>query len=132
MKEKNWVDCPICGSKGSMVFKSNLSENYQIKNYGSVKIIGLAGQFCKVCKDGFYNIKSQNHINAIVAEFKARKDANSVVAAELVSVDEMARRLKMTRQSIHKMMTKGKIKYVFVGDIRLPLRNQELSSNTHS
>lgn len=71
-----------------------------------------------------YNIKSQNHINAVVAEFKARKDANSVVAAELVSVDEMARRLKMTRQSIHKMMTKGKIKYVFVGDIRLPLRNQ--------
>ena len=126
MKDKNWVDCPLCGSKNSMVFKSNLSENYQIKNYGSVKITGLEGQFCKVCKDGFYNIKSQNHINAAVAEFKARKDANSIVAAELVSVDEMARRLKLTRQSIHKMMNTGKIRYVFVGDIRLPLKNQEL------
>ena len=127
MKEKNWVDCPLCGSKNSMVFKSNLSETYNVKDYGSIKITGLSGQFCKVCKDGFYNIKSRNQINALVAEFKARKDANSVVAADLVSVDQMAKKLKKTRQSIHKMMNNGKIKYVFVGDIRLPLKHQELA-----
>lgn len=127
MKEKKWVDCPSCGSKNSMVLKSNLTENYHVKDYGSVKITGLAGHFCKVCKDGFYNIKSQNHINSTVAAFKARQDSNSVVAAELVSVDEMAKRLKRTRQSIHKMMNNGKIKYVFVGDIRLPLKKQELA-----
>ncbi len=124
MKEKKWVNCPSCGSKNSMELKKKLTENYHIKDYGSVKISGLEGHFCKICKDGFYNIKSQNHINSIVAEYKARKDANSIVAAELVSVDEMAKKLKRTRQAIHKMMNNGKIKYVFVGDIRLPLRNQ--------
>ena len=125
MKEKKWVDCPSCGSKDSMALKTNITENYHVKDYGNLKITGLDGYFCKVCKDGIYSIKSQNLIHALVAEFKARKDANSVVAAELVSVDQMAKRLKITRQSIHKMMNKGKIKYVFVGDIRLHLKNQE-------
>ncbi|MBE7411447.1 MAG: helix-turn-helix domain-containing protein [Leptospiraceae bacterium] len=126
MKEKKWIDCPSCGAKGSMVFKSNLSENYYIKDYGNLKIIRLEGHFCKTCKNGIYNFKSQNMINSMVAEFKAKKNANSVVAADLVSVDQMAKKLKITRQSIHKMMNKGKIKYVFVGDIRLPLKNQDL------
>ena len=127
MKDKKWIDCPSCGSKNCMVFKTNLAENYQVKDYGSFRINGLAGYFCKICKEGFYNIKSQNHINSAMAELKARKAASSVVAAELISVDEMAKKLKRTRQAIHKMMHAGKIKYVFVGDIRLPLRNQELS-----
>ena len=51
MKDKKWVDCPSCGSTNSMVFKSKVTENYNLKDYGLVKIADLEGYFCKVCKD---------------------------------------------------------------------------------
>jgi hypothetical protein len=127
MKDKKWIDCPSCGEVNSMVFKSDVSENYFVKGYGTIKINNLEGYFCKSCKDGIFTRKSQNHINSAIAEFKAKKDAEVTVAADLISVDEMAKKLKLTRQSIHKMMNIGKIRYVFVGDIRLPLKNQKLS-----
>ena len=127
MKDKKWVDCPSCGEINSMVFKSDVSENYMVKDYGTLKITNLDGYFCKNCKDGIFTRKSQNLINSAIAEFKAKKDAEVTVAADLISVDEMAKKLKLTRQSIHKMMNIGKIRYVFVGDIRLPLKNQKLS-----
>ncbi|EKO51669.1 hypothetical protein LEP1GSC132_0304 [Leptospira kirschneri str. 200803703] len=126
MKDKKWIDCPSCGAEESMVFKSDVTENYSIKDYGSIKITRLDGYFCKVCKDGIFTRRSQNHINSVIAEFKAKKDAEVTVAADLISVDQMAKRLKLSRQSIHKMMNDGKIRYVFVGDIRLPLKKQSL------
>ncbi len=127
MKDKKWIDCPSCGESNSMIFKTDISENYIVKDYGIIKINNLEGYFCKKCKDGIFNRKSQNIINANIAEFKAKKDAEVTVASDLISVDEMAKKLKLTRQSIHKMMNIGKIRYVFVGDIRLPLRNQKVS-----
>ncbi|TGM14201.1 YgiT-type zinc finger protein [Leptospira selangorensis] len=127
MKDKKWIDCPVCGETNSMVFKTDVSEIFNIKDYGNLKITNLEGYYCKNCKDGILTRKSQNHINATIAEFKAKKDAEVTVAADLISVDEMAKKLKLSRQSIHKMMNIGKIRYVFVGDIRLPLKNQKVS-----
>ncbi|EMY78919.1 hypothetical protein LEP1GSC060_0845 [Leptospira weilii serovar Ranarum str. ICFT] len=127
MRNKEWIDCPSCGAKSSMILKSNVTENYSVKDYGFIKITGLNGHFCKVCKDGIFTRKSQNHINSVVAEFKAKKDAQVTIVADLISVNQMAKKLKLSRQSIHKMMTDGKIRYVFVGDIRLPLKKQTLT-----
>ena len=128
MKDKKWVDCPVCGETNSMIFKTDVSENLNIKDYGNLKINNIEGYYCKNCKDGILTRKSQNYINAAIAEFKAKKDAEVTVAADLISVDEMAKKLKLSRQSIHKMMNIGKIRYVFVGDIRLPLKNQKVSN----
>jgi YgiT-type zinc finger domain-containing protein len=132
MKDKKWIDCPSCGEKNSMIFKSDHTETYSVKSYGNIKIPNLEGFFCKSCKDGIFTKKSQNIINAAVAELKAKKDADVTVASDLISVDEMAKKLKLTRQSIHKMMNIGKIRYVFVGDIRLPLKNQKLPQKERS
>ncbi len=127
MKDKKWIDCPVCGETNSMVFKPDVSEIFNIKDYGNLKINNIEGTYCKNYKDGILTRKSQNHINATIAEFKAKKDAEVTVAADLISVDEMAKKLKLSRQSIHKMMNIGKIRYVFVGGIRLPLKNQKVS-----
>ena len=31
-KDKKWIDCPLCGTKGSMVFHKDISRTYKSKN----------------------------------------------------------------------------------------------------
>ncbi|WCL50684.1 hypothetical protein [Leptospira sp. GIMC2001] len=126
MKDKVWKDCPSCGSQGSMKKKLNLKTNFIVKDYGKEMVNGLEGYECNKCGDAIFSKRSQSKINATIAELKAKVDSDKVVASQLASVDEMAKKYKITRQAIHKMMNNGKIRYVFVGDIRLPLKDQNI------
>lgn len=122
MREKIWIDCPACGAKGGMRKQKDLSERFNPKGYPPVDIHGLDGQFCDACGDGFWSLKSERLIARRVAEHMARHDATRVVAAELASVQEAARALQVTVQGVHKMMKEGRLRYVFAGDSRLPVR----------
>jgi len=122
MKEKIWIDCPSCGSKGSMKPKKNLSETYSPEGYTSIIIKNLDGQFCNICGDGFYSLKSEKIIKATMAEEKARQDSGRTVASELIEIDTMASLLSVSRQRVHQMMDEGKIRYVFVGKLRFPVK----------
>jgi YgiT-type zinc finger domain-containing protein len=126
MKEKIWKDCPSCGSKDSMKFKKNLKKKFNYLQYGSILIEKLDGYECSNCKDVIFTKKSQSLINSKVAELKAKVDSDRIVASQLASVDEVAKKFKVSRQAVHKMMNTGRIRYVFVGDIRLPLKDQNL------
>ncbi len=70
MKEKRWIDCPLCGSKGTMEYKKNISEKYCHNDCKPITIDHLDGQFCTVCKDGFFSIKSMKKINSTLADGK--------------------------------------------------------------
>jgi len=122
MKEKKWIDCPSCGSKGTMKIKKNLFETYSIKGYAPISINHLDGQFCEVCGEGFYSVKSERHIASTVADEKAKQDSARTVASELIEVETMAHLLSVSRQRVHQMMDEGKIQYVYVGKLRFPVK----------
>ncbi|MBP7583796.1 MAG: type II toxin-antitoxin system MqsA family antitoxin [Spirochaetes bacterium] len=127
MREKKWTDCPACGSKGSMERRRNVTETYRNPGYEPISIAHLDGHFCKTCGEGIYSIKSERTINSTLAREKARQDSRRVVAADLVDVDDVAKILSVSRQRIHQMMDEGKIRYVFVGNKRYPVRQDNAS-----
>jgi YgiT-type zinc finger domain-containing protein len=122
MRDKKWVDCPACGSKGSMEFRTDVTEVRAPKGYPSVKIKGLKGYFCKVCGDGVWLRESENKIAAEVMALKAREDAKVIPAGELVSVANAAKVIGVTPSRIHQMMDRGDVRYVFVDGLRFPVR----------
>lgn len=122
MRERKWVDCPSCGAKGDMRACSELSERLQPKGYPSLEVQGLSGQFCEVCGEGFWSLKSERKIAQEVAEHMARHDAKRVVAAEMASVQEAAEALSITVQGVHKMMQEGRLRFVYAAGRRFPLR----------
>jgi hypothetical protein len=125
MKEKNWINCPSCGSRGTMKPKQGIYETYNIKGYAPIKVGPLDGQFCLVCGDGFYSIKSGRTVNSQIAESKAKQDSDRTVASELLDVNTIAKKLGISRQRIHQMMSEGKLQYVYVGSLRFPLKRNE-------
>ncbi len=127
MKEKKWVDCPACGSKGTMNQRDGITKTFRHAGYVPIRIDGLDGRFCTACKDGFYSISSTRRINSILAEEKAKQDSSRVVASELLDVDHVVRRLAVTRQRVHKMMDEGKLHYVYVGTSRFPTTRNDFS-----
>lgn len=122
MRDKKWVDCPACGSKGSMEFRTDVTETRTPKGYPAVEIRGLKGYFCNVCGDGVWLRESENRIAAEVMAFKAREDAKVVPAADLMSVSNAARLLGVTPSRVHQMMDRGDVRYVFVDGLRFPVR----------
>ncbi len=126
MKDKKWVDCPSCGAINSMHFKKKLFETFQHKNGPKIKIGPLSGYFCKLCKDGIFTIKSERLINIKLAEHRARLDADTTKVSALMLVKEACKILRVTRQAVYKMMREGKIRSVFIGDLRLPIRESVL------
>jgi YgiT-type zinc finger domain-containing protein len=125
MKEKKWIDCPSCGSKGTMKYYKNKSEKYTALGYKPIVITGLDGYFCSSCDEGVFTIKSAKRINAMMAEEKARQDSSRIVATEIVDVETVAKKLEITRQRVHQMMIEGKLSYVFVGRKRYPIKKNE-------
>ena len=71
MREKEWIDCPVCGSKKSMRSRKNLHERVTPGGYPPLDIGGLDGQFCAVCGEGFWSIKSERRISRQIAEHRA-------------------------------------------------------------
>ena len=124
MKEKKWIDCPVCGMKGMMRKRREMKERRHPPGYPPLDIEGLDGQFCKSCHDGFWSRRSGRKLTKEVVEHMAKYDAARVVAAELASVREAAQALKVTVQAVHKMMDEGRMRYVRAGGYRLPLRKE--------
>lgn len=122
MREKKWIDCPVCGARKSMRAQKNLRERFIPKGYPALDIRGLDGQFCDSCGEGFWSLRSERLIARLLAEHMAQHDATRVVAAELASVQEAAKKLHMTVQGVHKMMNEGRLRYVIAGGSRLPIR----------
>ena len=122
MREKKWIDCPACGAKKSMRTKKGLKERFTPSGYPPFVVTGLDGQFCRSCGEGFWSLKSERRIASLLAEHMARHDATRIVAAELASVQEAANVMHVTVQGVHKMMNEGRLRYVIVGDSRLPIR----------
>jgi hypothetical protein len=122
MREKKWIDCPVCGATNSMRARKNLSERFVPSGYPPVDISGLDGRFCDECGEGFWSLQSERKIARLLGEHRARHDATRVVAAELASVREAAETLHVTVQGVHKMMAEGRLRYVVAGGSRLPIQ----------
>jgi hypothetical protein len=122
MKEKKWIDCPVCGSKGTMRVQKHLHQRFNTAGYAPIDVEELDGQFCEVCGDGFWSLKSERRITRELREHMAREDAGRIVASELASVPEAAEMLQVSRQAVHKMMNEGRLRYVLTPSLRLPIR----------
>jgi YgiT-type zinc finger domain-containing protein len=123
MKIKKWKDCPSCGAKNTMKLKNSISETYRLNGYKPITINSLEGYFCSECGEGFYSLRAEKIINSKLAEEKAIQDSDKVVASELMEIDTIAKKLSVSRQRIHQMMNEGKIKYVYVGKLKFPLKS---------
>ncbi|MDO8520277.1 MAG: hypothetical protein Q7T11_08980, partial [Deltaproteobacteria bacterium] len=58
----------------------------------------------------------------LVGEHKAKTDSQRIVASELMDVAEAKEILGVSRQRFHQMMDEGKVPYVFINHLRLPIR----------
>lgn len=121
MREKIWKDCPACGSKASMKRENHRRDVFAREGH-SLTIKGLSGQFCTVCNEGFYDLASQKKISAELGKFLARIDSEKPIPAKyIISVKELARRYDVSPKRVHQMMDEGKVRYVNVADLHLPL-----------
>ena len=127
MKEKKWVDCPSCGSKGTMKRREGVAKTFRHADYAPIRIRGLDGYFCASCGDGIYSPRSTARINSVLAEEMAKRDSSRVPASDLLEVDQVVRRLAVSRQRVHKMMDEGKLHYVYVGALRFPTVRNDFS-----
>ena len=128
MREKQWVNCPSCGAQGSMKLKKRVYDTFKSKDYDPIKVGPLGGYFCRKCNDGIYTLASRRVIQPQLAEGRAKQDSDRVVASELMTVEEAVRKLNKSRQRVHQMMKEGKIRYVFVGTKRIPIRKALLKA----
>jgi len=122
MREKKWVDCPVCGAKGSMRYVKGITERFNPPGYEPIEATGLDGSFCQECGDGFWSLKSKAATAKQLAENMAEQDSRRIVASEMVSVKEAAKVMHVTPQGIHKMMDEGRIHYVYAAGLRFPIR----------
>ena len=127
MREKKWIDCPVCGSKGTMKHKAKIMEPVKPLGYEAVTIGPLDGQFCTACGEGFYSRSALKHRAKQLAEAKAIQDSKKVPASNITDIDSLVKIMKVSRQRVHRMMDEGKIPYVYLGSgsLRLPIRQSD-------
>lgn len=124
MREKIWKHCPACGAKDSMKLKENQSQTFKGQTGKSIKVDGLSLYVCTKCGDSIATKSSDKKINASITELRARELSETIVAAEISSVDEVVKAAGITRQAVHQMMNDGRIQYVFIGELRFPLKQE--------
>ncbi len=124
MKEKVWKDCPACGAHGSMSLRANLIERVDGKGYKPFSVKGLEGYICQKCHDGILTIKSENRLRVEIMENRARQDSARIPASALIPVEEIAKSLKVPRQTVHWMMRAGRMPFVYVGKQRFPFNDK--------
>ncbi len=129
MRERKWKDCPSCNSIGTMKLKKNAKETFNIKKYQPITISDLEGYFCSNCGKGIYTIKSKKKIKTLLALEKAKQDSLRVVAADLMDIGHISKKLGVSIQRVYQMMNEGKIEYVFVGKNRFPIKMDDASLN---
>ena len=125
MREKEWVDCPVCGSDGTMAFKENIVKMIKPKGYDAVEVGPLSGYFCKKCGDGFYTRESMRKIDQQIAEGIAKQQSSKVTVDKLGDITLISKKLNVSRQRVHKMMDEGKIPYVYVRETKWPIEQPE-------
>ncbi|MCB1190596.1 MAG: hypothetical protein H7A23_19920 [Leptospiraceae bacterium] len=124
-KDKKWIDCPLCGTKGSMVFHKDISRTYKSKNIKPFEVAGLKGYFCNNCKDGFFTQISMNKIRAEMAYHKAKYLSSTVTLSDLVPSNEIADVLGVSKQRVSIMLKEGLIKYAMNDyGVKLPLKSE--------
>lgn len=138
MKDNQYKDCPVCGAKNSMKERLNFRESVTPAGYKTIVTGPLNGLFCKKCGEGFLTRESEKLFDKQVAEGKARQDSERLVISDITDVDFAVKKIHVSRQRIHKMMEEGKLPYVFIGDRKYPIKNQDIfetlrkSVRTHS
>ena len=125
MREKEWVDCPVCGSEGTMELKNNIVKMITPKGYEAVKVGPLSGYFCKKCGEGFYTRESIKKREQQLADGIAKQSSTKITVDKLGDVTLICKKLKVSRQRVHKMMDEGKIPYVYVRETKWPIEQPE-------
>ncbi len=115
-----------------MQVRKNLRERVHHPDYPPLDIEDLDGQFCAVCDDGFWSLKSERKIERLLAEHMAKHDSMRVVAAEIASVQEAADAMQITVQGVHKMMGEGRLRFVYAAGRRLPIRQDVVAKANRS
>lgn len=67
-------------------------------------------------------ISECRRVDHLMGEHKAKTDSQRTVAADLIDVSKARKILKVSRQRFHQMMSEGRIPYVFISDLRIPIR----------
>ena len=130
MKEKKWVDCPICGSIGTMKYKSNITQIIKNKKYAPITIKDLDGYFCSKCGEGFLTKKSNNSFNSQLAKEKAKQDSFHTPVTDILDVKIIMEKLDVTRQRVNQMMNEGKLHYILWNNKKYPTKENEKNLNT--
>jgi predicted DNA-binding protein YlxM (UPF0122 family) len=118
---KKHEDCASCFSEKSAVYKTDIKEEIRIKGFKKFTI-QVSGWICKECKEVYYGPKESGIYDKLVAEEKAKQLAEKVHPSDLCSVKEVAKTLNVTRQMVDKILRRGAIDYVVLGDQRFPLK----------
>lgn len=127
MKQKKWKNCPLCGFKNSMRYRTNVSVDVKVRGYPSIKKNKIKGYHCKKCKETILTIAEVNRIDRLIGQHKAKIDSERLVAAELTTVRGAQLHLKLSKQRIHQLMDEGKLDYVFIEDKKIPVKNAVLN-----
>jgi len=106
--------------------RKNFTDIVTPEGYDPIEIGPLSGHFCDKCGNGFLNRQSEKLLDKQVAEGKARQDSGRLAISEITDVDTVAKAIRVSRQRVHKMMEEGKLPYVFIGERRYPIKNQQI------
>lgn len=126
MKSDKLKDCSVCGAENSIKERINFNDIVKPDGYTAIETGPLSGHFCSKCREGFLDRESEKLFDKQIAEGKARQDSKRLVISEITDVDSVVKKIKVSRQRIHKMMEEGKLPYVFIGDRRYPINNQAI------
>lgn len=127
MKQKKWKNCPLCGFKNSMKYRTNIFVNVKVKGYPAIKKTKIKGYHCGKCKETILTISEMRRIESLRGKHKAENDSKRLTAAELTTVREAQLHLKLSKQRIHQLMDEGKLDYVFIEDKKIPVKNAVLN-----
>lgn len=126
MKNDKFKNCPVCGAENSVKERINFKDIITPEGYTAIETGPLNGLFCDKCGEGFLDRESEKLFDKQIAEGKARQDSERLVISEITDVDFVVKKIKVSRQRIHKMMEEGKLPYVFIGERRYPIKNQAI------
>lgn len=122
---RKWKVCPVCESKDMLVYKENITEKLEVKDLPPLKVTGIELYNCKKCGESFYTSKSEKIIKESLAIHKAKELAKKVTFSELITAEEVAKSLNLSRQRVSAMIKNGQIKFAMNDTgIKLPLKSE--------
>ncbi|WP_367898382.1 YgiT-type zinc finger protein [Leptospira sp. WS58.C1] len=116
MRDKLFKDCPVCGTIGSMENRISQSLKISSPRTGPFTVRGLSGQYCKVCGEGFLDIKSIKILKISRARKIAEADSLITPAAKILSIESIAQKTGIKKQNLFTMIHEGALPYVIDGE----------------